>query len=352
MLPSVVDRLLCPMCRAQGHPLVVHVFTPGAQGHVMNGMLACRGCGTTYPIEDGLLELVVPALLEPDDRVRFDARFAGELAALRDANDPRPTFPGASDYEAQRRQRALFDWYAENDQLAYHRFHDTPFWHAVDARIFARWQQMVKAGTWLLDVGCADGRSTFPLTRDTASVTVIGFDISKKLVRQAMAKAEALGMAERTTLFVADASHLPLRDNSVDYVLAYGVLHHLPDPARTCRDVLRVLKPGGIYFGSENNQSVFRSWFDWLMKIAPLWKEEAGAEPLISRAMLDDWIAGLPAAARSWTSVFLPPHIFNLLGEDGARSLLTITDRTCRLIPGLRNHGGLIGFELEKLVSA
>lgn len=44
---------------------------------------------------------------------------------------------------------------------------------------------------------------------------------------------------------VADASSLPLDDNSVDGVFANMVLHHCPDPAAVIREMVRVLKPGG-----------------------------------------------------------------------------------------------------------
>ena len=47
-------------------------------------------------------------------------------------------------------------------------------------------------------------------------------------------------------------------DSSFDYVLIYGVLHHLPDAGFACREVARTLKPGGIYFGLENNETIFR----------------------------------------------------------------------------------------------
>jgi ubiquinone/menaquinone biosynthesis C-methylase UbiE/uncharacterized protein YbaR (Trm112 family) len=350
MLLSLVERLMCPACSTQGHPMQAHVFAPGEDGHMGDGVLSCPACGTWYPVEDGLLELVVPALLDKQDDARFRARFASQLAALNLA--PADAAPAAEsdDFEAQRKQRELFDWYAENPELDYSSFQNTAFWTAVDKVTFGRWKTMIKPGSWLLDVGCANGRSAFPIVRH-GSVTVIGFDISKKLVRQAISIAKASGAAGRTTFFVADGSQLPLRNDSFDHVLIYGVLHHLPNPGRACRDVLRILKPGGVYFGSENNKSMFRKLFDLLMKVAPLWKEEAGEEPLISREMLDRWVDGVPIRFRCSTSVFLPPHVFNLLGKKGAQMFLPLSDMAGHLLPGLRNQGGLIVFEMEKLDS-
>ena len=47
---------------------------------------------------------------------------------------------------------------------------------------------------------------------------------------------------------VADAHHLPLRDNSVNGVLCEVVLEHVPDPRQVIAEAFRVLKPGGRFF--------------------------------------------------------------------------------------------------------
>lgn len=46
---------------------------------------------------------------------------------------------------------------------------------------------------------------------------------------------------------VATAGAIPLVAESVDIVISSWVLEHLPDPARTFRDVARVLRPGGAF---------------------------------------------------------------------------------------------------------
>lgn len=45
-----------------------------------------------------------------------------------------------------------------------------------------------------------------------------------------------------------DARHLPLADESVDFVYSSGVLHHSPNIERSVREIHRVLKPGGFAF--------------------------------------------------------------------------------------------------------
>jgi SAM-dependent methyltransferase len=85
----------------------------------------------------------------------------------------------------------------------------------------------------VLDVGCGTGR-----LRDflPPSLTWIGADRSPA----------QLGEAPRPVL-LADASHLPLRSDSVDAVTALWMLYHLTDPVVAIAEAHRVLKVGGMF---------------------------------------------------------------------------------------------------------
>lgn len=47
---------------------------------------------------------------------------------------------------------------------------------------------------------------------------------------------------------IADVYKLPFEDNSVDAVIAESLLEHLKEPERAVKEILRVLKPGGILY--------------------------------------------------------------------------------------------------------
>ncbi len=349
MLKTLVSKLTCPTCLNFDKALAAHVFTEEVEGHIQDGVLICEGCQTVYPIEDGLLELVKSSMLNPHDYARFCARFSQQLRDLehpRNQNKATASLSSEGDFSAQLKQREHFDWYADNSDQTYGNYQATPFWVAADEVTFTRWNSQIKPGTWLLDVGCADGRSSFPFANN--KLTVIGFDISKKMVEKAIERAKSSGVYGTTTFFVAVADHLPFKDHSSDYVIIYGVLHHLPHPEVTCRDVQRILKKGGIYFGSENNKTIFRGLFDFMMRLRPLWTEEAGEEPLISSNMILDWNHGLAVKISHRSSVFLAPHLFNLIGRKMARPLMAASDRFFSLIHGLRSQGGLVVFEIRK----
>jgi SAM-dependent methyltransferase len=152
-----------------------------------------------------------------------------------------------------------------------------------------------------------------------------------------------------TTFFVGDGEFLSFKSEGFEFVQTFGSLHHLPNPDQAIKDIIRILKPGGRYFGVENNKSSLRWIFDLIMKLRPLWIEEAGAEPLISERMLNDWAAGLPAEVHCETSIFLPPHVINLFGFAAARAAVDWSDRVCSCVPWLRSNGGQIVYHMRKV---
>jgi SAM-dependent methyltransferase len=343
VLRDLVPRLRCASCRRGDADLGLHEFMSGSEGHVRDGVLRCFACAALFPIEDGLLELVPASLLDPEQTRAFAEKFADGLAGL-GGRAALGGGHGGDEVDDLLVQRELFDRYAEGGD-EYVDYTASPFWRAVDGLICERWKREVGSDGWLLEMGSASGRASFTWTD---RFTVVGFDISKKMIRRAIERSRASGVEGRTTFFVGDGCNPPLKDQSFDYVQTYGVLHHLRDLAASTRDIQCILRSGGTHLGCENNLTVFRPLFDLLMRILPLWVEEAGEKRLISGAMLEDWTSGAPARVNAWTSVFVPPHLCNWIGRTLARQLLAITDAVACTIPGLRNQGGLIFFEIEK----
>ncbi|MCY3881845.1 MAG: methytransferase partner Trm112 [Chloroflexi bacterium] len=60
MRPELMDLLACPLCKAD---LTLTVVDEEA-GEVLTGALACAACGETFPIEDGIPNLLPPELRE------------------------------------------------------------------------------------------------------------------------------------------------------------------------------------------------------------------------------------------------------------------------------------------------
>lgn len=93
----------------------------------------------------------------------------------------------------------------------------------------------------VLDVGCGEGYLVREVERRGARVQ--GVDLCPELVRAARDENDRLGL--HAQFHEADMRTLPLRDNSVDLVLANHSINEVPDPEAAIIEMARVLRPGG-----------------------------------------------------------------------------------------------------------
>lgn len=336
MNKDIIQLLQCPECY-NGNSLATSAFKKTSKNNILDGIVWCKKCLNWYPIENTLLELLPAQLAYIDDRKNFIKKYLSELKSL-GLNPVMKT--NNEKFNLQLKQQAHSDWFAFNEKQTYTSYENTPFWLAADSLAFEKWRNEVCKGKWFLDVGCAQGRSTFKLM--DLDLNVVAFDISKKMIREAIVRYQDGNYRANATFFVADATHFPFADESFDYVLLYGVLHHLPDPAYACQEITRVLKSGGSYFGQENNHTIFRTFFDFLQMLFPQWYEEAGPVEMFSSKQLIKYFQHTDISIKSQTSIFLPPHLINPMGKKCAKIMLNISDKIGRSIPFLRNNGGAI----------
>jgi len=128
-------------------------------------------------------------------------------------------------------------------------------------------------GTTVLDVGCGIGGSSRILARDYG-FAVTGITISPQQVK----RAQELTPPEVNAQFqVDDAMALSFPDASFDVVWSIEAGPHMPDKAVFARELLRVLKPGGVLVVADWNQRDDRQ--------IPL---NAWEKPVM-RQLLDQW---------------------------------------------------------------
>jgi ubiquinone/menaquinone biosynthesis C-methylase UbiE len=108
-------------------------------------------------------------------------------------------------------------------------------------------------GRSVLDLGCGTGLWAVYLAEQGAHVTAI--DVSSRSVRVLRRRAELRGAADRITAAVGSALHLPFPDQSFDFVQGQDLVHHIGAVGALGREVMRVLRPGGIAVFSENSGS-------------------------------------------------------------------------------------------------
>jgi MPBQ/MSBQ methyltransferase len=106
------------------------------------------------------------------------------------------------------------------------------------------------AGTTVLDVGCGIGGSSRLLARDYG-FAVTGITISPQQVERARQLTPPGVTAE---FLVDDAMALSFADGSFDVVWSVEAGPHMPDKAIFAKELLRVLKPGGVLVVADWNQ--------------------------------------------------------------------------------------------------
>jgi ubiquinone/menaquinone biosynthesis C-methylase UbiE len=96
-------------------------------------------------------------------------------------------------------------------------------------------------GKSLLDLGCGAGENSVYFAKLGAHC--VATDYSPGMVEVALKLAEKNGVT--VTGKVVNAMEIDYPDNSFDIIYAANLLHHIPDPLITIREMHRVLKPGG-----------------------------------------------------------------------------------------------------------
>jgi len=104
------------------------------------------------------------------------------------------------------------------------------------------------AGSTIVDCPCGAGPA-FRALPPAAPVRYVAADLSPSMLARARRRAAARGL-EGIELVEADATALPLADDSADLFLSYWGLHCYAQPAVAVAESARVLRPGGRLVGA------------------------------------------------------------------------------------------------------
>jgi demethylmenaquinone methyltransferase/2-methoxy-6-polyprenyl-1,4-benzoquinol methylase len=120
----------------------------------------------------------------------------------------------------------------------------------------------VHDGDRVLDVATGTGLVAAEL-RSRCSCTVVAVDQSPAMLAAARARFAATGAAG-VQLLAAEAEHLPFADASFDALTFTYLLRYVDDPARTLRELARVVRPGGavasLEFGVPRSAPARAAW--------------------------------------------------------------------------------------------
>jgi ubiquinone/menaquinone biosynthesis C-methylase UbiE len=103
----------------------------------------------------------------------------------------------------------------------------------------------VGPGAVVLDLCCGSGLPGQIIARQAG--VVVGVDIDPVQIADAAWHRHYSRVGNRIDLVRSDAEQLPMRAETVDSCFSLCAIEHLMDADRSCREVSRVLKPGGVF---------------------------------------------------------------------------------------------------------
>lgn len=194
MKAKVLEFLVCAACKSELELLVRAQEGP----EVVEGTLACRGCGADYRIARGVPRFV--------DSSAYASSFG---------------------YQWNRFRTVQLDSVSGTDESA----------QALEAT--TGWTEADCKGRRVLDAGVGAGRFAEIVARKGGEV--VGVDLTTAVDAAYL----NIGRHENVHLVQADIFALPFREGTFDLAYSIGVLHHTPTPRMAFERVAAMVKKGG-----------------------------------------------------------------------------------------------------------
>ena len=143
-----------------------------------------------------------------------------------------------------------------------------------------------------IDFGCGSGRWSLYIHDKFKQIAAV--DPSDSI----LVAARMLDKIDNISLYKASIGNLPFADNSFDFGMSLGVLHHIPNTALALNQCVQKIKPGGyflvyLYYELDNRGFLFKKTF----KIIDLGRKIICKLPTRLKMLVCDLIA---------TTVYLP----------------------------------------------
>ena len=106
-------------------------------------------------------------------------------------------------------------------------------------------------GRDVLDIGCGLGVITVMLASKFGAKSVVGIDVEQHLIDHSTKRSAAAGVSDQVSFEFVEPGPLPFPDASLDMVFTKDVIVHIPDKEVFYKDILRILKTGGVLVGSD-----------------------------------------------------------------------------------------------------
>jgi ubiquinone/menaquinone biosynthesis C-methylase UbiE len=131
--------------------------------------------------------------------------------------------------------------------------------HHREAAWFERLAGGSLTGQRVLEVGCGRGVGVEILLDRFDAGQVIAFDLDPAMIERARRRLHTRTDAP-IALSVGDACEIEQAAASIDTVVEFGVIHHVPDWRVAVGEIARVLRPGGLLLFEDVPRHTLDTW--------------------------------------------------------------------------------------------
>jgi ubiquinone/menaquinone biosynthesis C-methylase UbiE len=131
--------------------------------------------------------------------------------------------------------------------------------------------QYVEEGMKTLDIGCGMGFFSLPLAEIVGSNgKVICVDVQEKMIESLEKRAQKAGLSNRVETRICPHSSLGVGDlkEVIDFVLAFAIVHEIPDASRFFGEIYEAIKPTGKLLVAEPKGHVSERDFETTVSVA------------------------------------------------------------------------------------
>jgi len=126
----------------------------------------------------------------------------------------------------------------------------------------------LSAGARILEIGCSRGAGARLVNETFKPNLFFLLDLDMRMIRRAR---DYLRKDNRQNLCycTANATFLPFHDGTFDAIFGFGVLHHVLEWQTSLKEIVRVLRPAGIYYMLELYPGLYQNFLTRRLLVHP-----------------------------------------------------------------------------------
>jgi ubiquinone/menaquinone biosynthesis C-methylase UbiE len=126
----------------------------------------------------------------------------------------------------------------------------------------------VRPGMTVIDVGCGRGMFSIALAKLVGEEgRVIAADLQPQMLDAVMRRARRAGIAPRIQIQLCKPDRLGI-ETPADFILAFAMVHEVPDTKNFLAEIHALLKPGGKFLVAEPRLHVRAAAFEKILALA------------------------------------------------------------------------------------